>query len=731
MKTTMPRSLAARLAPLALLLALGALAARADDAVDPPGRVARVNLALGEVSMQPAGADSWVSDVANRPLTNGDKVWSDRESRVEIHVGSSAVRLGGETGLGILNVDDRTVQLKLSAGTLEARVRALGPEQTFEIATPTASVSVLRPGDYRVEVDESSGALSVSVARGQAAVTDQGHETTVEAGQRAEYAAGDVGDAQLGSLPAGDAFDQWVAERDRREDRASATRYVSREMVGYEDLDDNGRWQTVDEYGPVWVPAVAVGWAPYRYGHWGWVAPWGWTWIDDAPWGFAPFHYGRWLYFGGHWCWAPGPRRVAPVYAPALVGWVGGAHWGVGISLGGPPVGWFPLGWNEVYVPGYRVSDGYVRNVNVTNIHVNTTVVNNYIVNNTTIVNGVRTERNDRGPDERRWSNAGVAGAVTATDRATFTGAKPVGSHFAQLPKGALERAELRGSAPAIAPAAQSLGRPVAAPRAPTELLNRPVVARTAPPPPPPSFEAQRSAIVANGGRPVMMRGLATDRGTRHEAPANRPDVIRVGPSAPPAVRGERARPGTTPVAPRPVPASRAADDRPPSAQRPADRLPPPAVRGRDDRPAAESRPPPESRPAPRAVPDYRPPAESRSAPEYRAPSRPAPESRPPAESRAAPAPRPAPEARPAPEYRPAPAPRPPPEARPAPEYRPAPAPRPAPEARPAQEFRPPPAPPHESRPPPPPPPRNEVRNEVRNEARGEPRGKPDPHDRR
>src|SRR4029079_18322212 len=96
---------------------------------------------------------------------------------------------------------------------------------------------------------------------------------------------------------------------------------------------------------PVWMPRVRAEWVPYRYGHWAWVEPWGWTWIDDAPWGFAPFHYGRWAYVRGGWVWAPGVMVARPVYAPALVAFVG---------VGGASVAWFPLGPREVYVPAWR-----------------------------------------------------------------------------------------------------------------------------------------------------------------------------------------------------------------------------------------------------------------------------------------------------------------------------------------------------------------------------------------
>ena len=63
--------------------------------------------------------------------------------------------------------------------------------------------------------------------------------------------------------------------------------------------------------------------------------------MDDAPWGFAPFHYGRWLWWGNRWHWAPGPKVARPVYAPALVGWMGGPQFGVAVgSRAVPAMGW-------------------------------------------------------------------------------------------------------------------------------------------------------------------------------------------------------------------------------------------------------------------------------------------------------------------------------------------------------------------------------------------------------
>jgi hypothetical protein len=100
------------------------------------------------------------------------------------------------------------------------------------------------------------------------------------------------------------------------------------------------------------------------------VAPWGWTWIDQAPWGFAPFHYGRWVIIRGRWAWVPGRYEARPVYAPALVGWIGNGGWSLSFSFGtAPAVGWFPLAPREVYVPAYRYSPTYLRQVNITHVH--------------------------------------------------------------------------------------------------------------------------------------------------------------------------------------------------------------------------------------------------------------------------------------------------------------------------------------------------------------------------
>src|SRR6202035_5948754 len=98
---------------------------------DPPSRVARLGYMEGSVSFQPAGEEDWVGAVDNRPLTTGDKLWADKDSRAELQLGSAVIRLSENTGISFLNLDDHNVQLQLSSGAINVRVRRLDRDEVF------------------------------------------------------------------------------------------------------------------------------------------------------------------------------------------------------------------------------------------------------------------------------------------------------------------------------------------------------------------------------------------------------------------------------------------------------------------------------------------------------------------------------------------------------------------------------------------------------------------------
>ncbi|HKW62851.1 MAG TPA: DUF6600 domain-containing protein [Candidatus Acidoferrum sp.] len=494
---------------LAVYLLAPQRAAADDD--DPPTRVARLAYASGNISFNPAGTDDWVAAVVNRPMTTGDKLWSDDNSRAELHLGYAVIRLGDHTGFSFLNLTDEVTQLRLTEGTLNIRVRRLGDDETFEVDTPNLALSILRPGSYRINVNEAGDATIVAVRNGQGEITGGGSAYTIHAHEQGYFNGIDQLDAdiQRGNQDQDD-FDNWCYDRDRREEHSASARYVSDDVVGYEDLDEYGGWRPVPEYGNVWFPhTTVVGWAPYRYGHWVWISPWGWTWVDDAPWGFAPFHYGRWVVVGGVWGWVPAPPRpavvtavyVRPVYAPALVAWVGGAHWGVGVAVGGAPaagVAWFPLGPRDVYCPSYHVSQRYVTNVNVSNtVIVNktqvTNVYNNVYVNKTVNVTNVT------------YQNQTQVNSVTAVSNQTFTSAGNVHNNMIRVDQRAIASAPVAPVAPTtVAPQQRSVLGAGAAAKAtpPPAVAARAVVAKAAPPPLPVSFVKQQEIVRENGGRP-------------------------------------------------------------------------------------------------------------------------------------------------------------------------------------------------------------------------------------
>ena len=484
-------------AMFALSFAAGSAFAQDDD---PPNRAARLSYASGSVSFEPAGTDDWVDAVVNRPMTTGDKLWADQDGRVEVRIDSYALRLGPQTGFSFLNLDDRVVQVRLTEGSLNIRVRRLDENQTLEIDTPNLAFNVLRPGSYRIDVNENGDATLVTVRDGQGEVTGGGSAYPIRAGDSVNFSGVDELNADVEGIGGGDDFDQWSESRDQRWEHSTSAQYVSDDAVGYEDLDENGQWNSDPDYGTVWYPRnVAADWAPYRYGHWVWVSPWGWTWVDDASWGFAPFHYGRWVVARGRWGWVPSPPRpayvtreyVRPVYAPALVAWVGG---GAAVGVG---VAWFPLGPRDVYTPSYHVSERYVERVNVSNTRiVNRTQVTN--VYNTVYVNKTVNVTNIT------YQNQRANNSVTATSQASFTTAQPVGRNQVRVDARQMAAAPVTPLA-SVAPQQRSFAGAGGAAKAhpPANFASRNVVAKTAPPPAPVPVAQQMKAAQANGGRPV------------------------------------------------------------------------------------------------------------------------------------------------------------------------------------------------------------------------------------
>lgn len=468
--------------PLVLLLVVSAslahpVFAQDQDQTDPPGRVARLNYMQGSVSYQVSGDQNWVQADPNRPLTTGDNLWADQDSRGEVHVGSTAIRLSSNTGISFLTLDDRTSQIQLAQGTIEVHLRDLTPGDDYEFDTPNLALTLTRAGEYLISTDPNDNTTTILVREGEAEVTGGGNSWVLPAGQEYFLSGTDQLSYDAQPLPGFDDFEAWCQDRDQLENNSISARYVSRDVDGYYELDGYGQWESDPDYGMVWVPTqVAAGWAPYRMGHWVYIAPWGWTWVDNEPWGFAPFHYGRWCIVGGRWGWVPGPRVVRPVYAPALAAFVGGSGWSVSLSFGRGTAGvaWFPLGPRDVYVPAYHCSPRYMQNVNVTNTRVvKVTQITN--VYNTVVINRNVTNVN--------YTYARNEKAVTVVQRDTFVNARPVSQGMIRVNTQQIAKARVMETTP-IAPTRTSYVAAtarVSKARPAVPISQRPVVVRLTP----------------------------------------------------------------------------------------------------------------------------------------------------------------------------------------------------------------------------------------------------------
>lgn len=611
------RSLAVWLAAVLLAaLAFYSGGARAGDD-DPPGRVGRVTESQGQAWVYDNETDEWIALQRNRPIAHGSRIAVDGSGRLELRIGSTTFRLAGGSEIEMRRLDDERIELFLLDGSVALRVRSQDVTREVEVATSQGRFTPRRTGHYRV--DQRDGSSVATAWSGELHFESDDSALDVAAGRSAEFWREADSTHYTWSEVQNDEFADWVARANREDDRTGAvTRYVSPEMTGYEDLDRNGQWESHPEYGPLWTPTTVVaGWSPYRYGHWTWISPWGWTWVDDAPWGFAPFHYGRWVVVGGRWCWAPGRYVARPVYAPALVAWLGGSSLYVGARA--PVVGWVPLAPREPYYPHYARGPGYWKSVNYAHLHL--------FPHDTPRTVPTRAIR---------YANQGVAGGLSAVPSTALVSRRPIAPAVAQLdptvrnhlssqlwrphvpppgvartiavPRGSGPDGVTAAPSPALRPGAPPAARPAAGlppqPSAAAPVREREQIPRMRPPPVAPPSQSAVSPQIRSERVPSWQapsRPTPPERTARPAAPVAPvvpPDVRRApmpGPEVhrqpevrvPPPMRPEMREPPRAqmpqPPAPRaamPAPAPRAAMPQPPM-QRDVQRGPTPDARSR------------------------------------------------------------------------------------------------------------------------------------------------------
>jgi hypothetical protein len=319
--------------------------------------VARISLIHGDVSTQRGDSKDWSAAALNAPVLAGDRVSTGDRARTEIQLDyANMLRLAEHSQANIVQLTHSQIQIQLGHGMANYTVFR-NSDADAEIDTPNVAIKTeRRESSFRILVTADDH-TEVLVRKGEIAVTTPQGGTRVAAGQFITI-QGSGADEQykIGEAPARDDFDQWNTDRDNMIRNSVSRRETNDYYVGTEDLDGHGTWTEVPDYGPVWRPAVAPGWAPYRDGRWVYEPYWGWTWVSYDPWGWAPYHYGRWMYTGGSWGWWPGPAYgypyYRPIWAPAYVSFFGfGGGVGFGIGFGWGSIGWLPLGPGDFFHP--------------------------------------------------------------------------------------------------------------------------------------------------------------------------------------------------------------------------------------------------------------------------------------------------------------------------------------------------------------------------------------------
>ncbi len=300
------------LRPTALVLALAASTLAWGEALDTPERIARLAYVEGQVSFHAAQAPAY-STLPDRPLIPGDRLVTETGGRAEITLGTSTLRLDEQTELAITDLDAANVRVELAGGTAIVRLHELLEDETFEIVTPTTSIAIDGPGEYRVTVP-ADGVTELTVRAGLAEIAAADGPVRVAAGQRVRLEGRDAV-ATLATPQPPDAFDDWVLDRELRLAAAEPLPEGPGDHDDYAVLDHYGEWYDEPSYGRVWMPSYAYGVGdPFGYGYWDNVGVRGRGWFNPAPWAFFTFYQGRWAYLHrlNRWCWVPERRHQEP-----------------------------------------------------------------------------------------------------------------------------------------------------------------------------------------------------------------------------------------------------------------------------------------------------------------------------------------------------------------------------------------------------------------------------------
>lgn len=317
---------------LALVLAFTAFAAYADSG--EYARLARISFMDGNVSFMHPNEVDWSAASINMPLQVGDRIYTGADGRAEMEFDDGSVlRLAEKTDVEILSLKEDLIQLRILIGLTTLTTRSgVG----FEVDTPAAAFSTGDAGVYRFDVAENGNTDAV-VRKGTLEAANDKFTRQINSDEVIHITAGEGSTPIVARYETRDQWDEWNDRRNADTMARGSRAYVPDDVyMGVGELDRYGRWVTVADYGPAWVPSyVDPYWSPYWAGRWCYRPFWGWTWVSYEPWGWLPYHYGRWYHSAGFgWCWLPGASFGFHFWSPGLVRFYSGPSWVSWVALG-------------------------------------------------------------------------------------------------------------------------------------------------------------------------------------------------------------------------------------------------------------------------------------------------------------------------------------------------------------------------------------------------------------
>jgi hypothetical protein len=289
--------------------------------------VVRLSYVSGTVQILQNGAVQFPKAVRNMPLFSGYTLETEDDGEAEIEFADGSVaRITPNSSLLLTHLEPEgssastTFELTAGLGYFELN---LGQGQNFLCRVGPGKIQPVANTIFRATLDNQP---EVAVFAGSVHLDAGPDSNVIHQGETGHFGADMPAGNALAEAITPDSWDQWNADRDSAIAEQAQTQTAVRDESaapqdpGWNDLDANGNWYPVADYGNVWVPnGVDADWDPFGYGYWGDYSGYGAVWVSGYPWGWLPYHCGAWNYFQFGWGWVPGGCGLG--WSPIVAVW--------------------------------------------------------------------------------------------------------------------------------------------------------------------------------------------------------------------------------------------------------------------------------------------------------------------------------------------------------------------------------------------------------------------------